>query len=122
MSFYEATLIARQEISPKDVEAITKKLSETVEKSGGKVVKSEYWGLRSLAYPINKGRKGHYAFLGIEGTSQVVNAVEKSLLMNEDVIRNLVVKVEEISKEPSAPLSNDNEPEEFSRDRDFDME
>lgn len=109
MAFYESTFIARQELSSTDVDKITSGFSDVVKKNGGKVIKSEYWGLRSLAYPINKSRKGHYVHIGIEGPTDLAPKLEKRFKANEDVVRSLIVRVEEISKEASAPLNqNDN--------------
>lgn len=113
MAFYESTFIARQEISEKDVEGLTKKFTQAVEKSGGKVVKTEYWGLRSLTYPIAKSKKGHYTFLAIEGEGPVAIEIERLYRADEDVIRNLTVKVDELSKEESAILRSDNDDEPF---------
>lgn len=107
--FYESTFIARQDISEQDVAKLTEKFSGVVEKNDGKIVKSEYWGLRNLSYPINKGKKGHYVHLGIEGSGKAAKAIDKSYGLSEDVIRNLTIKVEEISKEPSAIMRNDDD-------------
>jgi small subunit ribosomal protein S6 len=108
MALYESTFIARPDISQADVERLTKDFSTIVEEQGGKVVKKEYWGLRSMAYQINKNRKGHYVFFGIEASGPAVKELERKYGLNEDVIRSLTVRVEEISKEPSPVLSASN--------------
>jgi small subunit ribosomal protein S6 len=105
MAFYESTFITRQEISEADVTKLTEEFSAVVKKEGGKVVKSEYWGLRSLAYPINKSKKGHYVHFGIEGNGQLAIALEKKFVANEDIVRNLIIKVDELDETPSAPLN-----------------
>lgn len=110
MAFYESTFIVRQELSAKDVDKITEKFSGVVKKNGGKVLKSEYWGLRTLAYPINKTSKGHYVHLRIEGETSIAGQIERSYRMDEDVIRNLTIRVDEVSNDDSPLLRNDEEP------------
>lgn len=108
MALYESTFIARQEISEKDVEKLSDKVKQAVEGNGGKVVKSEYWGLRSLAYPINKSKKGHYSHFGIKGSPELPAAINKVYKAEEDIVRDLTISVDEISENPSPVLSNDN--------------
>lgn len=102
MSFYESTFIARQDISSQDAEKLADEFSDILKKNGGKVIKKEYWGLRNLAYKINKARKGHYIMLGIEAPAEAVKEIERKYNIHEDVIRNLTIKVDKISKEQSA--------------------
>ncbi len=104
MSFYESTFVARQDVSAQEVEKITEKFSKVVDDHGGKVIKNEYWGLRSLAYKIKKNRKGHYVMLCLDAPADAVNELERQYKLSEDIIRNLTIKVDEISNEPSAPL------------------
>lgn len=106
MPLYESTFIARQDISLADVERLTKEFSSIIETNGGKVVKQEQWGLRNLAYIINKNKKGHYVFFGLDAPAAAVKEMERKLGLNEDVIRHLTVRVEAISKEPSAILQS----------------
>ena len=83
-----------------------------IEQGGGKVVKNEYWGLKSLAYKINKSRKGHYVMLAIDAPAAAVKEMERNLRINEDVIRNLTVRVDEIEEGPSAMLQQSRSREE----------
>ncbi|NDF11767.1 MAG: 30S ribosomal protein S6 [Proteobacteria bacterium] len=106
MPLYESTFIARQDISQADVERLTKEFSSIVETNGGKIVKNEYWGLRNLAYVIQKNKKGHYVFFGLDAPAAAVKEMERKIGLNEDVIRQLTVRVEAISKEPSPVLQN----------------
>ena len=109
MPLYESTFIVRQDMSESEVDKVTEDFSAIVKNKGGKVVKKEYWGLRNLAYKINKSRKGHYVFLGIEASPEAVKEIERKSKLSEDVVRNLTVKVEKIEKGPSAILSADND-------------
>ena len=104
MALYEATFIARRDISTQDVTKLTDQFSAIITSNGGKVVKSEYWGLRNMAYRVKKNKKGHYVMLGLDAPSAAVKELERNLHLNEDVIRNLTVRVEEIETAPSAPL------------------
>jgi small subunit ribosomal protein S6 len=104
MPLYEHVLIARQDISTAEVDSITEGLQSFVEDNGGKVAKVEYWGLRSMAYRMNKNRKGHYALLNIEAPAEVVQEMERKLRINEDVLRTLTIRVDEFSEDPSPIL------------------
>ncbi|PHS23691.1 MAG: 30S ribosomal protein S6 [Robiginitomaculum sp.] len=104
MPLYEHVLIARQDISSTEVDNITEGLQSFIEDNGGKVAKVEYWGLRSMAYRMNKNRKGHYALLNIEAPAEVVQEMERQLRINEDILRTLTIRVEEFSEDPSPIL------------------
>ncbi len=104
MPLYESTFIARQDIAQSDVEKISADLSSIIEEGKGKVVKTEYWGLRNLAYKINKNRKGHYGFLGIDAPVDAIKEMERKLRLNEDVIRTMTIRVDAIEDDQSAPL------------------
>jgi small subunit ribosomal protein S6 len=95
MALYEHLLIARQDISAQAVDALATHLKTIVEGEGGKIEKQEYWGLRGLAYRINKNRKGHYVLLNINAPSKAVIELERQLKINEDVLRYLTVKVDQ---------------------------
>ena len=115
MALYEATFIARRDISAQDVTKLTDQFSAIVTSNGGKVVKSEYWGLRNMAYKVKKNKKGHYVMLGLDAPSAAVKELERNLHLNEDVIRNLTIRVEEIEAGPSAPLKeNERSEREFT--------
>ena len=94
MALYEHLLIARQDISAQQVDALATHLKTIVEGEGGKVEKQEYWGLRGLAYRIKKNRKGHYVLLNINAPSPAIVELERQLKINEDVLRYLTVRVE----------------------------
>jgi small subunit ribosomal protein S6 len=88
MPLYECVLIARNEVTQQQVEAIADTLATQFEPEGGSIKKREYWGLRSLAYRINKNRKGHYMLLGLDVSPASVVEMERQLRLNEDVLRS----------------------------------
>jgi len=94
MSFYETTFIARQDISSAQAEALADTLAQVAQEHEGKVVGREYWGLRNLSYRIKKNRKGHYIMLNVEGTGATIAELERTMRINEDVLRYLTVRVE----------------------------
>lgn len=104
MALYESVIIARQDLSTQQVEALTEQMSSVVTDNGATIAKTEQWGLRSLAYRIKKNRKGHYTQLTIDGPAAAVQELERQLRLNEDVLRSLTVRIEEIDMEPSAIL------------------
>lgn len=109
MAFYEVTYIIRPDVPTTTVDAVAAKMADVVKKHKGKLVKSEQWGLRTLAYSIKKHRKGYYTMLGISmNGAEGINDLEYQLKLSDDVIRFMTVKVDEISKEPSAILKAKN--------------
>jgi small subunit ribosomal protein S6 len=107
--------IARNDVTQQQVEAVADTIATQLEGDGGAVKKREYWGLRSLAYRIKKNRKGHYILLGVEAPPPAVREMERQLTLNEDVLRFMTVRVEDISEEPSVILSRKSD----DRDRGF---
>lgn len=105
MPLYESTFVARQDISTQEVENLTQRFSQIVVDNGGKVVKSEYWGLRTLAYAIKKNRKGHYVMLCLDSLPAAVKELERNLRLHDDILRTVTVRVEEIEKGPSYMIS-----------------
>src|ERR1700688_5200818 len=105
MPLYETVVIARSEITQAQADAVADAVTTQLETDGGAVKKREYWGLRSLAYRIKKNRKGHYILLGLDAPSAAINEMERQLTLNEDVLRFMTVRIEEISEEPSVILS-----------------
>lgn len=104
MPLYECTFITRPDIPVGEVNKYVEKFSGIVTENGGKVIKTEYWGLRNLAYRIKKNKKGHYAMLGIEAPAAAVKELERTMGITEDLMRQLTVRVEAISEEPSAVM------------------
>jgi small subunit ribosomal protein S6 len=105
MAYYEHVLIARPDISPQQVDALLEDIIRTLGEQGGKVTKNEYWGLRNLAYRVNKNRKGHYCLLNIDAPAAAVHELERRQRINEDVLRYITVRVEKLDEEPSPVLA-----------------
>ena len=98
-------VIARQDISPQQAEALNDQLKAIVEEHGGSVAKIEYWGLRNLSYRIKKNRKGHYSLMALDAPAPAVKEMERQLSLNEDVLRYMTVRVEELDLELSPVLA-----------------
>jgi len=98
MPLYETVLIARNDVTQQQVEAIADEITTELEAGGGSVRKREYWGLRSLAYRIKKNRKGHYMLLGLDAAPAFITEMERKLGLNEDVLRYMSIRVEEIEE------------------------
>ena len=105
MPFYECVLIARNDVTQQQVEAVADQVATQLESEGGTVDKREYWGLRALAYRIKKNRKGHYMLLGLNAKPASVNEVERQLGLNEDVLRFMTIRVDALEEAPSAILA-----------------
>lgn len=101
MPYYECVFIARQDVSAPQVDALTDHFSKVIEENGGSVAKREYWGLRSLSYRIRKNRKGHYVLLDVDAPSAAIEEVGRQMGINEDIIRHMTVRVEELKPGPS---------------------
>ncbi|MGO1117123.1 30S ribosomal protein S6 [Rhodovibrionaceae bacterium A322] len=109
MAFYESVFIARQDISTTQVEQLADELTEVLKTGGAEVAKREMWGLKSLTYRIKKNRKGHYVLFNIDGSSEAVAEYERIMRFNEDVIRYMTVRVNELDSEPSAMMQSKQE-------------
>ena len=105
MPLYECVLIARNDITQQQVDTLVDGLTAQLEAEGNEVRKREYWGLRSLAYRVNKNRKGHYTLLGLSAQPASILEMERQLRLNEDVLRFMTLRVEEIEEAPSAILT-----------------
>jgi len=104
MALYEHVFLARQDLAQAQVDALAENATKIIEDNGGKVVKTETWGLRNIAYRIAKNRKAHYVALDFEAPSTVVAELERQTQINEDVIRYLTIKVDEHEAGPSAMM------------------
>ncbi|MCX5615104.1 30S ribosomal protein S6 [Bombella saccharophila] len=105
MPLYETVLIARNDVSQAQVEALVETISTLLGEHGGTIRKREFWGLRTLAYRIKKNRKGHYVLLGIEAPVEAMNELTRQMGLNEDVLRLMTLRVDEIDETPSPILS-----------------
>lgn len=104
MAFYESIIIIRQDVSSADVDKIVDDLKQVIKNYDGNVVKTEYWGLRTLAYEIQNNKKGHYYFMGIEANKHLLDELDRKTKLSESIIRTSLVRVDAISKDPSPIL------------------
>ncbi len=104
MALYEHIFLARQDLSQAQVDALAAATTEIVENNGGKVTKTETWGLKSLAYKIDRNRKAHFVMLNIDGPGALIAELERQSRINEDVIRWLTISVEEHEEGPSVMM------------------
>jgi small subunit ribosomal protein S6 len=104
MPLYEHVFLARQDLAQAQVDALAENATKIITDNGGKVVKTETWGLRSLAYRIAKNRKAHYVLLDVDAPPGVVAELERQTQINEDVIRYMTIKVDGHEAGPSAMM------------------
>ena len=114
MSFYEHVYLARQDLSQQQVEELTTQYKGVLERMGCKVAKVEYWGVKTLTYRIRKNRKAHFTLMNVEAPAAALNEVERQERINEDVLRAMTVRVDELEGGPSAMMRK------ADRDRDRD--
>lgn len=106
MPLYENTVIARQDISAAQVDALADALTAIIAEGGGEVKKREYWGLRTLSYRIKKNRKGHYVFFNLDAPPAAVAEMERTMGINEDVLRFMTIRVDALEEGPSAVMQS----------------
>lgn len=117
MPLYECVFIARNDVTQQQVEDIANGIAFLIENEEGSVKKREYWGLRNLAYRVKKNRKGHYMLLGIDAKPETIKEIERQFNLNEDVLRFLTLRVEEIDDTPSPTLSRKGDEKERTSNR-----
>jgi small subunit ribosomal protein S6 len=121
MPLYENVFIARQDISGAQVDALADTFTQLIAEQGGEIKKREYWGLRNLAYRMNKNRKGHYVLFNIDAPAPAIAELERTMRINEDVIRYLTLRVDALDEGPSAVMqsrgSREDRPRRSDRDR-----
>ena len=116
MPLYEHVMIARQDLSNTQAEALIEHFSTVLSDNDGKVVMSEYWGVKTMAYKINKNRKGHYAFIRSDAPAPAVQEMERLMRLHEDVMRVLTIKVDAHEEGPSVQMQKrDERPERRER-------
>ena len=118
MPMYEHVFLARQDLSQSQVDALAAAATKIIEDNEGKVTKTETWGLRSLAYKIQKNRKAHFVLLNVDGPANVVAELERQTSINEDIIRFLTIRVDELENEPSVMMRKQDRERRPRRDRD----
>lgn len=119
MALYEHIYLARQDVSAQQVEDLTKTLTDLVDSNGGKVTKSEYWGLKSLTYRIKKNRKAHFTLLNIDAPHKAVEEMERQMGINEDILRFMTIRVDELEDGPSVMMQKRDRDDRSDRPRRF---
>ena len=109
MPLYEHVFLARQDLAQAQVDALTEEAGKIIAAGGGKVVETESWGLKSLAYKIQKNRKAHYVMLRLDTPADAVAELERQTRINEDIVRYMTIKVDAHEEGPSAMMRKDRE-------------
>ncbi len=99
MPKYEVVFIARQDLAPAQVEQIAEKMAKIVTDNGGKVHKTDHWGLKTLAYRINKNRKGHYVLFELDTPPAALHELERNIRLSEDILRYMSIRIEDFASE-----------------------
>ena len=109
MALYEHVFISRQDLSNAQAESLVEHFGTVLADNGGKVVESEYWGVKTMAYKINKNRKGHYALMRTDSPSGAVQEMERLMRLHDDVMRVMTIKVDEHEEGPSVQMQKRDE-------------
>ena len=117
MPLYEHIFMARQDVTPQQVEAMVDQNKGIIEQNGGKVEKTEMWGVKSLAYRIKKNRKAHFTMFNLNAPAPAVAEMERQMRINEDILRFMTIKVEELETEPSVMMQKRDRDERKDRER-----
>ena len=109
MALYESVIVARQDVTKTQCDTIIKNFEEIIKSQKGSIKNVEYWGLRNLAYEINKNKKGHYTMIIIEANPNSIAEYERNLKLHEDVIRFITIKIKDYDGKPSVIFQHSNE-------------
>ena len=109
MPLYEHVMIARQDLSNAQAEGLVEHFSTVLSDNGGKVVESEYWGVKTMAYKINKNRKGHYAYMRTDAPAPAVQEMERLMRLHDDVMRVMTIKTDAHEEGPSVQMQKRDE-------------
>ena len=111
MPLYEHVMIARQDLSNTQAEALNEHFGTVLTDNGGTVIDTEYWGVKTMAYKINKNRKGHYSYIRTDAPSAAVQEMERLMRLHDDVMRVLTIKVDAHEEGPSVQMQKRDERE-----------
>ena len=117
MPLYEHIFMARQDVTSQQVEAMVDQYKGVIEQNGGTVDKTEMWGVKSLAYRIKKNRKAHFTMFNLNAPAPAVAEMERQMRINEDILRFMTIKVEELETEPSVMMQKRDRDERKDRER-----
>jgi small subunit ribosomal protein S6 len=118
MALYESVIIGRQDLTLGQLEALIEEFISVLKSQEGDVKKREYWGLRNLAYKINKNRKGHYTLLNIDAPTSAISEFERLMGLHEDIVRFLTIRIDEINDNPSPMMNGKTERNKSERSED----
>ncbi len=104
MPLYEHVFLARQDVSAQQAEDLAKQFTTVIEGLGGKVAKTEYWGVKSLSFRIKKNRKAHFTLMNVDAPPAALNEIERQERLSEDVLRFLTIRVDALEEGPSAMM------------------
>ena len=113
MALYESVIIGRQDLTPGQFETLLEKFIAIIQSFKGEIKKRENWGIRNLAYKINKNRKGHYMLLNIDGPPEAIQEYERLMRLDEDIIRFLTIKIKSVDEKPSPLMVNKSDRSKF---------
>jgi small subunit ribosomal protein S6 len=117
MSLYEHVFLARQDVSGQRVDELVEQFKGVIDAGGGSIGKTEYWGLKSLPFRIKKNRKAHYSLMNIDAPHETVAEMERQMGLNEDVIRFITIRVDELEEDPSVQMQKKERDERRRRER-----
>jgi small subunit ribosomal protein S6 len=117
MPLYEHVFMARQDVTPQQVEGMIDQFRGVIEANGGTVEKTEMWGVKSLAYRIKKNRKAHFAMFNLNAPSAAVAEMERQMRINEDILRFMTIRVETLEADPSVMMQKRDRDERKERER-----
>ena len=117
MAFYEHVFLTRQDVSGQRVDELVEQFKGIIEAGGGSVGKTEYWGLKSLAYRINKNRKAHFSLMNLDAPHEAVAEMERQMRISEDVLRFMTIRVDELEEEPSIQMQKKDRDDKRRRER-----
>jgi small subunit ribosomal protein S6 len=117
MPLYEHIFMARQDVTPQQVETMVDQYKGIIEQNGGSIDKTEMWGVKSLAYRIKKNRKAHFTMFNLNAPAPAVAEMERQMRINEDILRFMTIKVEELETEPSVMMQKRDRDERKDRER-----
>ena len=117
MPLYEHIFMARQDVTPQQVETMVDQYRGVIEQNGGAIEKTEMWGVKSLAYRIKKNRKAHFTMFNVNAPAQAVAEMERQMRINEDILRFMTIRVEELETEPSVMMQKRDRDERKDRER-----
>ena len=117
MAFYEHVFLTRQDVSAQRVDELVDQFKGVIEAGSGSVGKTEYWGLKNIAFRIRKNRKAHYTLMNIDAPHETVSEMERQMRINEDILRFMTIRVDELEEEPSAQMQKKERDERRRRER-----